>query len=79
MDGLASGEHVDVLLVWSPSHLEVILDEYTEHYNEARPDRLALGQPVRRSTTTVGKKLVGQGEAFCLPVHFVSSWLSLLI
>ncbi|MDA8040776.1 MAG: integrase core domain-containing protein [Actinomycetota bacterium] len=49
---------LDHLLVWSRRHLEVILDEYIEHYNGARPHRgLQLEQPVPRSTTTVGRKL----------------------
>ena len=50
---------LDHLLVLSRRHLELILGEYVEHYNRARPHRgLQLEQPVPRSTTTVGGKIV---------------------
>ena len=50
---------LDHLLVFSRRHLEAILGEYIEHYNRARPHRgLHLEQPVPRSTTTVGGKVI---------------------
>jgi len=49
---------LDHLLVWSRRHLEVILDEYIEHYNGARPHRgLQLAPPVPRSISTLGRNL----------------------
>jgi transposase InsO family protein len=50
---------LDHLLVLSRRHLESILGEFIEHYNRPRPHRgLKLEQPVPRSTTTVGGKVV---------------------
>jgi transposase InsO family protein len=47
---------LDHLLVVSRRHLEVLLSEYTRHYNEARPHRgLQLAQPLPRlATPTTG-------------------------
>ena len=50
---------LDHLLVVSRRHLESILGDYIEHYNQARPHRgLKLEQPVPRPTTTVGENII---------------------
>jgi putative transposase len=50
---------LDHLLVFWRRHLESILGEYIEHYNRTRPHRgLQLEQPIPRSTTTDGGKVV---------------------
>ena len=50
---------LDHLLVVSRRHLESILGDYIEHYNQARPHRgLKLEQPVPRPTTTVGGNII---------------------
>jgi transposase InsO family protein len=50
---------LDHLLVVSRRHLESILGDYIEHYNQARPHRgLKLEQPVPRPATTVGEHII---------------------
>ena len=51
-------ECLDNLLVWSRRQLEVILDEYIEHYNQARLHRsLDLAQPIPRPSSTLGRNV----------------------
>jgi transposase InsO family protein len=45
-------ECLDHLLVVSRRHLELVLDEYVRHYNQARPHRgLRLAQPIPHPVT----------------------------
>lgn len=49
---------LDHLLVFSRRHLETILDDYVEHYNQARPHRsLQLESPTPRTAPTINGKV----------------------
>jgi transposase InsO family protein len=57
--GTARRECFDNVIVVSRAHVEAVLREYVEHYNEARPHRgLALAQPVTRPEPRATGKVV---------------------